>query len=117
MFRSVISTGLSARRDSMLINGGGAAVLLAFAGHLVTQGGARAVVGSLASPLMWFLGGVLATALASGATYIAQRSWHGALNLRGKLFNGMAVVLVVSSYITFAVACKLGFDILRNLPR
>ncbi len=123
MFRSVISTGLSARRDSMLINGGGAVALLAFAGHLVTKadtadvGDAGSAVASLAIPLVWFLGGVLAVAVASGATYVAQRCWSQGRVRTGKVFNGLAIALVLASYVTFAAACWLGFDVLRNLPR
>ncbi len=115
MFRSMIAAGHSARRDSMLINGGGALALLAFAGHLVTQGSPSAVVPDLAFPLSWFLGGVLAAALSSGVTYLAQRSWSVRRNRIGPVFNAMAIALVFASYITFAVGCKIGFDVLRRL--
>lgn len=115
MFRSVISAGLSARRDAMLISGGGAVALLAFAGHLVARGSAGGVVSSLAYPLSWFLGGVLAAALSSGATYLAQSYWRAARNRPGGIFNAIAVGLVILSYVTFIVGGLLGFALLRNV--
>lgn len=117
MLRTVVSAGLSARRDALLINGGGALALLAFAGHLVAQGAARALVTSLALPLSWFLGGVLAAALSSGVTYLAQSSWRAGHNRTGRVFNAIAVGLVIISYVTFAIASMLGFDVLSTIPR
>ena len=117
MFRSVISAGLSARRDGMLINAWWCRRAPGLRGAPRCAGGTKPIVASLALPLMWLLGGVLAAAIASGATYLAQRSWHRGRNRWGQIFNTAAVVLVVGSYLTFIVASKLGFDVLRNLPR
>lgn len=114
MFRSVIAAGQSARQASLLINGGAAAALLAFVGHVVTTPRAKSIVPGLAFPLAWFLEGVLAAAVSSGATYLAQRSWANGKPRLGNISNVAAIVLIIASYATFAAACWAGFELLQS---
>ena len=104
LFRSTISSGQTALRSATLINGGAAVALLAFVGNL--WGTRPTVAVELSFPMMLFLYGVLAAALASGATYCAQWFYSSRTNRTrtwGNVFNVLAVLLVAGSFGVFLV--------------
>jgi hypothetical protein len=103
MFRSVIQAGQSALKTSFLMNGGAAAAILAFVGHLATTNPKK--VPLLAHSLTIFVCGVLVAGIASGVTYLSQwlyagdRPWHEKVGLA---LNVLAILLGLSAYGVFA---------------
>ncbi len=106
MLRTVITTGQSALKSSLLINGGAAAALLAFIGGLWGKAGAKTVLPNLSYGLSLFVWGVLSAACASGATYLSQAGFSGDLGKHsqviGQVARGLAIICVISSYLLFA---------------
>ncbi|HGM4118231.1 hypothetical protein ACM74Z_19415 [Pseudomonas aeruginosa] len=113
LFRSVINSGQSALKTSILVGGGAAAALLAFASSAwkaLKPEGLDLLGGSV---LLLSLGVVL-TAIATGFNYLAQffyydayhadeeTKWHDRL---GGLFNFLSSALVVVSYAFYVWAC------------
>ncbi len=70
MFQAVISSGQSALKASMLINGGGAVALLAFTGKIWTTATPSSIANSLTFSIFIFCIGVLFSAMAAGTTFI-----------------------------------------------
>jgi len=77
MLRSVITVGQSALKSALLINGGAAVAVLAFLGRLFTGESASLSIGCLSLALLLFVWGVLAAAVAAGATYLSQAGYGG----------------------------------------
>jgi hypothetical protein len=80
MFRAGTTTGTETIKAAILINGGAAVAVLAFIGHLVAIHAPSAAVMNFAWPLALFVIGVLASALASGITYVVHWCYVTALN-------------------------------------
>jgi hypothetical protein len=80
MFRAGTTTGAETIKAAILINGGAAVAVLAFIGHLVAIHAPSAAVMNFAWPLALFVIGVLASALASGVTYLVHWCYVTALN-------------------------------------
>lgn len=102
MFRSVILAGQGAIKSSFLLNGGAAAALLAFTGHLAQFNPNK--VAEFGSCLLPFTYGVLAVAITSGATYLSQ--WLYASDKKpaqraGFVFNIVCITLGLASYALF----------------
>jgi len=70
MLRSVITTGQSALKSSLLINGAAAVALLAFIGNIWNID--PSVVAGIANALGFYVVGVLLAAVAAGVTYFSQ---------------------------------------------
>lgn len=105
MFRAVITTGQSALKTSLLINGGATIAVLTFLGNMRTHprgvGSTFPLEQSLAIALMWFGSGVLLAAIATGATYLNQSIYaHGLMKL-GNGFRIVVVTLVIGTYFVF----------------
>ena len=104
MFRSVITTGQSALKASMLLNGGAAVALLAFIGHAAESTVTKIMVSALALPLFIFVTGALVAAVATGGTYLSQSLYHHKQTRCGTCVNILNVVFVALSYILFCWA-------------
>jgi len=100
-FKSVTTVGQSALKSMFLVNGGAAVAVLAFAGHLATSAGARAVQ-TLAFPLACFVVGLLLVTIASGLTYLAQRAYATKQRQRGNRLNVAIIVIGTFSVVAFA---------------
>ncbi len=111
LFRSVIQAGQAALRSAILINGGGAFALLAFLGHIWNTHPTSNAISGLSCSLMAFAFGVLVAAMASGTTYLAQFSWGHAWKNTGNFINIISIILVIASYILFALGCYASYNV------
>ncbi len=97
-FRSVILTGQAALKSAILINGGASVALLAFLGHIWNTEPPAPVVAGLTQSLLFFLIGVLLSAMAAGTTYLTQAFYDGGWDKTGMGINFINILLVVSAY-------------------
>ena len=104
MFRSVITTGQSARKSSLLLNAGAAVALLTFIGHAASNDLTKKMVPALAFPLLFFVMGSLTSALADGTTYLTQSFYRGKHKVAGHWCTGVTLAFVVTSYVLFGLA-------------
>lgn len=107
MLRSVITVGQSALKSALLINGGAAVAILAFLGRLFSSESASLSIGGLSLALLQFVWGVLAAAIAAGATYFSQAgygdgfgSWSPKVGIGGHI---VAILGVLAAYGFFGV--------------
>lgn len=114
IFRSVIMTGQAAMKSIVLINGGASVSLLALIGHLASSS-AKSIVPSLALSLVCFAAGVLFGGMAIGLTYITLSSYNINKATLGNISNFIAVGLLVSSYVLFAVGCYNAYLAFRSM--
>lgn len=114
MLRSVLSSAHAAVNSSMLINGGAAAALLAFIGHLVAQSPGKGLAAAFAVPMIVFVGGVFLAALAGGLTYLTQYAYHHK-SKGANLWRHLTKVVVVLSYSAFVAGGWLAFERFRAL--
>jgi hypothetical protein len=103
MFRAVMTCGQSAMKNAMLINGGAGVALLAFIGHVWDKTLAAATVKDLTWSLLFFMSGVLASAIAAGTTYVSQAFWASDWQRTAHAINYVTIVLVGMSYLAFAI--------------
>lgn len=101
MFKSVITAGQAALKASMIINGGAAVALLAFAGKIWETSTTALVANSLVESNLIFCFGVLCAALASGTTYISQYSYANNCYKAGHIFTSLSILLALCSYFLF----------------
>lgn len=102
LLRSVVDTAKAALTSSILINGGATVVLLAFAGTIINKGASVSVPSPVVNGLVLFGFGVLAAAIASGATYAAQFCYRFSWQRSAIGFHIAAIALVIGSYVLFA---------------
>jgi hypothetical protein len=98
MFKSVVNAGQSALKASMVINGGGAAALLAFTGKIWETSTSELVANSLTNSIFLFSLGVLCAAFATGTTYLSQYAFGDNWFKTGHTFNVISIVATLSSY-------------------
>ena len=103
MFRSVIAAGQNATKSATLINGGADVALLAFIGHVWDKALAPNIVRGLTWSLLLFVSGVLASAIAGGATYFSQALYAGNWERTGHAIKYITIGLVGMSYPAFAM--------------
>ena len=103
MFRSVIGYGREALGRALLINGAAAAALLAFIGNIWTKTITPPSVTAITASILWFSFGVLVAALATGSSYCTQYFYSHSSPRRGRFFQVLCVLLVLSSYAVFLV--------------
>ncbi len=116
-FRAVIQAGQSALKNAILINGGGAAALLAFLGHIWITKPVANISSYLPYSLLAFALGVLMAAIASGTTYLSQGYYTRYLNdksnqlllKRGDCRNKITIILIVFSYFLFLSGIFISF--------
>jgi hypothetical protein len=101
MLRSVILTGQNALKSSMLINGGAAVALLAFISHIWDKTLAMGTIEGLTEALLFFVGGVLLSSVASGTTYLTQAFYEEEWWKTGSRINYITVLLIISAYVIF----------------
>ena len=112
-FKGLISLSIEALKVLLLINGGAAVAVLAYLGNLASRV-PSAHQPSIKSALMWFAGGVLATAIAFITAYFTQfqlyleeRARHSGQTFRERHGIGIviATVLVLFAALSFAIGC------------
>lgn len=107
-FRQIISLSQNALRSAMLINGGAAVALLAFAGNLLQNGGDPT---PFTCALAMFGGGVAISAIAASTTYAAQYFYGAVDKLKfGKIFHFITVLLFMLAIGMFVWGIKMGYD-------
>ena len=128
-----IQFGLAALRPGGVINGAGAAALLAFlSANAVKLGDVNS---SVRLSMAAFVIGMLSTAIAAGGAYLSQMfftrslqtyeptfahpyikdptpDWNSRL---GIILQGGTVLLVISSYVLFAYGCYSFFDLIHSV--
>lgn len=116
MFRSVITTGQTALRTSLLINGGATIAVLTFLGNMRTHlrgiGLHYPLEEPLVNSLVLFGFGVLLGAIATGTTYLSQSTYHHGWVKSGHGFLIATVCLVIATYFVFGfglLTAKGGF--------
>jgi len=103
MFKSVITAGQSALKSAILINGGAAVAMLAFAGSIWGKSLAQCTVKYLLAAMGLFVVGVLLGAVASGLTYLVQRAYAQEREKTGNRLNVGTISCVVVAYVLFLV--------------
>ncbi|AIO67801.1 hypothetical protein [Burkholderia oklahomensis] len=114
MFKSVVEAGQTALRSAIVINGGAAAALLAFAGNAITKGQSLAgdpLLSKIGLGLAWFVAGMGCAGMATGLRYLAQFAYsvcHANQQRRGvkataNTLNWTSIVLGAVSFATFFV--------------
>ena len=101
MFRSVIATGQTALKTSLLINGGATVALLAFLGNIWSNPQGLDLIYALSDSLGLFGLGVFFGAWATGTTYLTQSAYN---HQHYKIGNGLrilTIILVIATYILF----------------
>ena len=117
LFNAAIESGRNALKSGMIINGGASLSMLTFIGSISSSINAKITIHSLAIPLGFFVAGVLACALASGATYIAQSNFYLNPQKRiGTWLNISAILLVLTSYSFFALGSYNAYQAFLNWP-
>lgn len=111
MFRSVIQSGLGALRTCLLINGGAAVALLAFAGHIAGSEVAGVPMAAVAKAMGGYVAGVVAGGLASGVTYLAQWFFADDWEKTGFALNITAIVLGLGSIALFGFGSYLAYRV------
>jgi hypothetical protein len=113
MLRATITTGQSALKSALLINGGAAAALLAFIGSAWSSNTIAEALPDISAALLLYVFGVLAAAVAAGATYLSQAGYGNefgkASRCVGYIGHVLAVVGVLASYILFGWASWLAY--------
>ena len=113
-FKATIAAGQAALRAAILVNGGAAAALLAFIGHVATAPTGRFEAGAGAPALLCFVGGVLAAAMAAGSTYLAQAYFQHNREKPAQVWNNISIGLVCLSYLLFFAGAISGVSVLAN---
>lgn len=107
MLRSVITTGQSALKSSLLINGGASVAILGFIGSVWSDSKTTSMLPSLSISLLLFVWGVLSAAIAAGATYVSQagygREFGSKSQAIGRFCHVVAVLGVVGAYAFFGL--------------
>ncbi|MFM0405289.1 hypothetical protein [Paraburkholderia dipogonis] len=111
LFKATTEAGQTAVRSAIVINGGAAATMLAFAGNAITKGqivpGAPLLT-AIGTALLWFMLGVGAAGVASGFRYLSQFAYsewrrHPAGRRFGTATNVISICLGVGSFAMFFV--------------
>ncbi|WP_175763558.1 hypothetical protein [Burkholderia ambifaria] len=127
MFKSVIEAGQTALKSAILINGGSAAALLAFAGNAITKGQSMPgspLLSQVGTALALFTSGLGTAGVATGIRYVAQafysyfadskKSWA---RRWGHFFNYTSVALGVVSFTLFFAGGVAAYNsIARPIP-
>jgi len=119
-WRTIIAAGRRAVKSALLLNGGAAAALLAFIGHLATAQPSTALpthpaIRSLGLSLLIYVAGLLSTAVSYGAVYVGQTRYFIGKLVAGHVFNFISIGLVILSYVLFAWASLWAYGVFRAL--
>ena len=117
LFNAAIESGRNALKAGMVINGAASISMLTFIGSISSSVNAKIIIKSLSIPLSSFVVGVLACAVASGVTYIAQSYfYHIPEKYTGNYWNVLGILLVSFSYISFAYGSLKAYQAFLNWP-
>lgn len=111
MLRSVIQLGQGALRTCLLINGGAAVALLAFAGHIVSSETEVVPLAAVAKAMGAYVFGVLAGGLASAVTYLSQWFFAHDWDKTGFVLNIAAIVIGLGSIALFGIGSYLAYAV------
>jgi hypothetical protein len=75
VFKSVLELSKTALTTAILVNGGAAVSLLAFIANISGKSSGSIDTTAVAGALMWFVAGVLLSALATGTSYLTQSGY------------------------------------------
>lgn len=112
MFKSAVEAGQTALKSAILINGGAAATVLAFAGNAVTKGQilpGMPLLTHVGAALLWFMFGLGGAGIATGFRYVSQFAYNlsnggGAQHWkRTAAGNVISICLGVGSFAAFFV--------------
>ena len=110
MFRSVITTGQSALKSALLINGGAAVAMLAAISNIWTKGIDEEAATPLTASILCFAIGVLSAAIAMGVAYFTQYYYKDDKVRPGACFNVLAIILVLASYALFGIGAYAAYS-------
>ena len=115
MLRSVITTGQSAVKSALLINGAAAVALLAFIGNIWSSPTGPHTIAGIPCAMAYYVIGVLVAAVAAGFTYLSQAGYGSgfgnASRVVGVAAHIGAVSCVVASYVMFGYASLLAYRV------
>ncbi|MFM0385890.1 hypothetical protein [Paraburkholderia dipogonis] len=112
MFKSAVEAGQTALRSAIVINGGAAATVLAFAGNAITKGPilpGMPLLTHIGTALLWFMFGLGGAGIATGFRYLSQFAYnvsHGGAarwGRAGAVSNVVSICLGVGSFFAFFV--------------
>jgi hypothetical protein len=113
VYQNVNMQGQGALKAALLVNAGASVALLAFVGTTMANSIERCLLLTLCFSMLLFVFGVLCAAIASGVTYLAglvDANGDNKKNVSKSKFwrhwwfyNGVAIILVILSYILFFV--------------
>lgn len=69
----------------------------------------------MADILGWFIAGVVVVAVAYGGTYLGQFFYARNHNKTGHVINGITWLLVIASYLLFALGCYSGYLAIKSI--
>ena len=115
MLRSVITTGQSALKSALLINGAAAVALLAFIGNVLSSKQGSVLIAGIPCAMGYYVVGVLVAAMAAGFTYLSQAGYGGEFGKPSRIIGVIghfgAVSCVVASYVLFGYASLLAYRV------
>lgn len=115
MLRAVITTGQSALKSALLINGAAAVALLAFIGNIWSSSKNPQTIAGIPSAMIYYVIGVLVTAVAAGFTYLSQAGYGKEFGKASRIIGVSghigAVSCVVASYILFGYASLVAYRV------
>jgi hypothetical protein len=120
MFKSVIESGQAAVKSAILINGGAAAALLAFAGSAITKWQMEPgspLLTAVGDAMVCFMLGVATAGFSSGFRYLSQASFASWEQGRGKkrwfiigrVFQVLSVASGLASFILFVIGGLMAY--------
>lgn len=123
MFRSVIDSGQAALKASILVGGGAAAALLAFA-SAAWKSLSPAGLELLGLTVFLLACGVVLAVISAGLTYLSQGLYYDGMgkpdnckeDRAGDALRYASVVLVAGSYGLYVCACWCIYRIMRSFP-
>jgi len=110
MFKSTVEAGQTALRSAIVINGGAAATVLAFAGNAITKGQilpGMPLLTHIGAALLWFMFGLGGAGIATGFRYLSQFAYsvsHSGTprwGSAGAVSNIISICLGVGSFLAF----------------
>ena len=109
VFKSVIAYGEVTVKSALLINGGAAVAMLAFAGNLATRVGEPEIASRFAAAMVAFGAGAWLAVLGAGFGYIAQSCYLRELRLEfslrrsGHRWRKITAITVGAAMLAFAI--------------
>lgn len=113
-FKAANTSGQTAIKSAILINGGAAVAMLAFAGKIYTTSPPKDIPENLVYAMACFGAGVLFGAFAAGTVFASQFLYGRGKDMLGHILNGLSCVLIIFCYISFFVGSWVAFKVFLN---